>query len=279
MVNRSDISLRVVYDEEGCQLVPVKVVNLPDEGDCLSASQDRVDDSGKCQISDELCMARWGGAHRKRCSICKDCDFDNDFQGLCIDLHTKVVGSGRFNFKRVHQPVASGLHIGVWKCHLQGFDDVKVVELLEFGWPIDVEQGTTIEASHCNHQGAKEFSREMEEYFQKEIKACHIFGPFKEDPFLGKLHNSPLYTVAMKNLVERRVILDLSFPSGAALNEGMPKYSYLGTPFRLHLPSMDAQVALVRKYGWGCLLFKRDLCKAYQQIPVDPVDIHFLCFA
>ena len=36
MVNGSDV--RVIYDEEGCELVPVEVVNLSDEGDCLSAS-------------------------------------------------------------------------------------------------------------------------------------------------------------------------------------------------------------------------------------------------
>ena len=145
---------------------------------------------------------------------------------------------------------------------MHGFSDAEVMEFLEFGWPIHVEPGSIIEASHCNHQGAKEFPREMEEYF-KEIKAGHLAGYFKEDPFSGKLNTSPLNTVAKKDSVERSVILNLSFPSGAAVKEGVPKDSYLGTSFRLLLPSVDALVALVRKYGWGCLLFKWDLRKAY----------------
>ena len=52
-----------------------------------------------------------------------------------------------------------------------------------------------------------------------------------------------------------------------------------GTCFRhldLHLHSVDDLVALVKCEGLGCLLYKRDLKKAYRQIPVDPGDIHML---
>ena len=58
----------------------------------------------------------------------------------------------------------------------------RLVELLEFGWPIGVEPGSIIDVSHCNHQDTKDFPREIEDYFQ-EIKAGHILSPFKKDHF------------------------------------------------------------------------------------------------
>ena len=190
-------------------------------------------DSEECLISDELRMVRWGCTHKKRCGICKECHFDSEFQDLCIELHKKVMLSGKFNFEGVRRPVALSLHIEAWRCYLQGFSDAELVEFLKFGWPICVKPSTIMDASHCNHQGAKGFPSEIEEYVQKDIKAGHILGPFKEDPFGGKLHTYPLNTVTKKDSVERRVILDLSFPRGVALNEDVPKDSYLETPFRL----------------------------------------------
>ncbi len=54
---------------------------------------------------------------------------------------------------------------------------------------------------------------------------------------------------------------------------------YLGCPFKLHYPSIDNMVELVRYKGQGCELFKRDLARAFRQFPVDPGDISKLGYA
>jgi len=58
--------------------------------------------------------------------------------------------------------------------------------------------------------------------------------------------------------------MDLSFPIGSSLNDGIPRDTYLGEPFTLRLPGIDAFVDIIRELGAGCWLFKRDLSRAYR---------------
>ena len=73
--------------------------------------------------------------------------------------------------------------------------------------------------------------------------------------------------------------MDLSFPPGASVNSVIPKDTYLDAPVKLTFPSVHNLVALVRKHGRGCALFKRDLKRAYRQIPVDPGNMHLLGYS
>ena len=87
---------------------------------------------------------------------------------------------------------------------------------------------------------------------------------------------SPLNTVEKRDSEERRVIVDLSWPSGDSVNDGIPSDSYLGAPLSLRYPTIDDIVDAVVTLGRGCYLYKRDLRKAYRQFPVDPKDYPFL---
>ena len=159
---------------------------------------------------------------------------------------------------------------------MQGFRDVDVVEFLEFGWPIGFVEGSSVNSSLYNHQGARDYGQDIVDYLKVEVEHSHVLGPFKSNPFSCEFVRSPLNTVPKKDSEERRVILDLSCPRGFSVNDGVPADSYLGVAFRLHFPSVDALVDIVKEKGLGCLMFKRDLKKAYRQIPVDPGDVHLL---
>ena len=103
-----------------------------------------------------------------------------------------------------------------------------------------------------------------------------MLGPFSEIPFSNKCCISPLNTVSKKDLSQRRVILDLSFPEGAAVNEGIQKDNYLGNTIDLSFPRVDDFVKLIKPKGKGCILFKQGLKWAYHQIPVDVGDVPLL---
>ena len=78
---------------------------------------------------------------------------------------------------------------------------------------------------------------------------------------------------------ERRVIVDLSWPCGHSVNDGIPSNSYFGELLVLRYPAIaaiDCIVDAVVTLGRGCHLYKRDLRKAYRQFPVDPKDYPFL---
>ena len=47
-------------------------------------------------------------------------------------------------------------------------------------------------------------------------------------------------------------------------------------PYKLTLPGIDQLVEFVNRLGRGCRVFKKDLKRAYRQIPVDPADYHLL---
>ena len=73
--------------------------------------------------------------------------------------------------------------------------------------------------------------------------------------------------------------MDLSFPVGCSVNDGIPKDTFLGEPFQLHLPGVEALATLIRCCGPNCLILKKDLRRAYRQFPIDPHDYHYLGYS
>ena len=78
------------------------------------------------------------------------------------------------------------------------------------------------------------------------------------------------------NSVNRRVILDLSFPVGQSVNDGVSKDKYLNTYFELNYPSVDSIVHSLKSLGPNALVYKRDISRAFQHIRIDPGDLDLL---
>ena len=91
---------------------------------------------------------------------------------------------------------------------------------------------------------------------------------------------SPLNSVPKKESEDRRIILDLSFGEfEESVNGHIDKAYYLGNPIKVSYPSVDSLVELIRVKGQGCHCFKRDLKRAYRQIPCCPGDWHLVGFS
>ena len=85
-------------------------------------------------------------------------------------------------------------------------------------------------------------------------------------------------TKEKRDSTKRRIILDLSWPLGASVNDGIPKEEYLGEPFKLTLPTADDLIHIIKQKGQGCFLFSIDLARAYRQLRSDPLDWPLLGF-
>ena len=72
------------------------------------------------------------------------------------------------------------------------------------------------------------------------------------------------------------MIVDLSWPCGSSVNDGIPSGSFLGELLELTYPTIDAIVSAIVSHGRGCMLYKRDLRKAYLQFPSTPTIIIYL---
>ena len=92
-----------------------------------------------------------------------------------------------------------------------------------------------------------------------------MLGPFKSNPFPNNLVISPLNSVPKKDN-ERRVILDLSYPRNSSINDFIVKDEYLGEKTEIIFPKVDDFVEFIKQKGRGCLLFKKDLRRAYKLV-------------
>ena len=102
-----------------------------------------------------------------------------------------------------------------------------------------------------------------------------ICGIFTSNPLAQKLVVFPLQLVFHRT-GKPHVVVDLSFPSGSSVNDGILKDTYSSVPFALRLPGTDAFVKLIRQSDPGFHLFKKDLSRAYRQLHIDTCDYHLL---
>ena len=98
----------------------------------------------------------------------------------------------------------------------------------------------------------------MSRYLNEEITYGAICGPFTQLPF-------PCRVSPFLNSMNRMVILDLSFPPGQSVNDGVPKDKYLGSYFELKYPSIS-----------NAILYKIDICRAFTHVRIDPGDLDLL---
>ena len=70
--------------------------------------------------------------------------------------------------------------------------------------------------------------------------------------------------------------MDLSWPKGASVNNGVAKDVYLSTQYELKFPSVDLITNSLRNLGPSVQMFKIDISRAFRHIKVDPGDIDLL---
>ena len=77
----------------------------------------------------------------------------------------------------------------------------------------------------------------------------------------------------------RQVIMDPILPhsSSISINGSTQKDTYLGVPWKMHLPSAQDIVHLIKQTGKNCYLFCCDISHAYRQLQLDPSDWHRVC--
>lgn len=82
---------------------------------------------------------------------------------------------------------------------------------------------------------------------------------------------SLLRVVPKKDPGKFRLILHLSYPKGASVNDGIDPLACAVT-----YTSFDAAISWIRRHGRGSLLAKKDVKAAFRPLPVHPDSIHLL---
>ena len=146
-----------------------------------------------------------------------------------LNLHARIFASRAYNFEGLRLPVSSSLCLPVWRTYLREYVDYEVCDFLEFGWPVgfDYSRPLLIQTNFHNHKGATEFPDDVDAYLSSEITSHAVIGPFSNNPFSCAVAVSPLNSVPKPDTMERRIILDLSWPVGSSVNDGILSGLYL----------------------------------------------------
>ena len=193
-----------------------------------------------------------------------------------IQTHIMVRNSGSPNFLGCRIPVKSNLKCDIWDSYLAQYWDQQLPDLLRYGFPLDFDRNSPLMASEQNHTSAIRLDNHVTKYIKEELHHEAILGPFQSKPIT--LHTSPLMVRDKQDSDTKRTIMDLSWPLGLSVNQGVTKDIYLGTEFELKYPSVDHITATLRKLGPAAMIYKIDISRAFRQIKVDPGDIDLLGF-
>ena len=201
----------------------------------------------------------------------------SDHNELLREIFDAVASHGTYNVWGARTRVPSGLCIEAWREYLRDYEDPNLVDFLAYGWPINFDRRLVLEQSYINHTSARHHDSDVVHYIDTEMGWGALAGPF-EGPPVVYFHSSPLMTRPKKDSDRRRVIVDLSWPDGASVNDGIEHAWYLDGPAIFRLPTVDYMEQRLLQLGPGAFLYKTDLARGYRQLRVDPLDWPLLGF-
>jgi hypothetical protein len=166
------------------------------------------------------------------------------------------------------------LKIEAWSELLRGHPEqhtvITILDGIRDGVRIGFE-GPRPSVACTNRPSVSSHSADIISNIRNELEAGRIAGPFSSSPF-DSFCTSPLGAVPKKGSADKiRRIHDLSYPHGLSVNSGIED----GT---VKYARFDDAVAMVRKLGRGCWLWKTDLANAFRHVPVHRADVPLLGF-
>ena len=142
-----------------------------------------------------------------------------------IQLHNTVRRTNCPNFLGCRIPVQTQLKPRAWRYYLQDYWDHQLPDLIECGFPIDFDRSRPLISTEVNHASGHEYGNDIGQYLREEVAFNAMYGPFQEKPI--NMHISPMMTREKQGSDNRRTIVDLSWPHGCSVNDGVYKIRYL----------------------------------------------------
>lgn len=176
------------------------------------------------------------------------------------------------NFLGAQVQVKSALNVDQWDDALQSYHDRDICKFLWFGWPLGYLANTHPVSIVDKHTSASIHEKHIQKFIDTELDFNALLGPFQVEPFTPWTRCSPMMTRPKKDSELCRVIVDLSFPIGADVNSAIDITSYMGQNISFKLPTITDLVAKIQLDGGDAFIWKADLCRAYRQLRIDPLD-------
>ena len=188
-----------------------------------------------------------------------------------LSIAETIKNTGVSNYILARIPIKSDLHLDAWEYYLRDYPDKRLLQYLKFGFPLSIGNPDGLcNTQIVNHYSALQYPDQVLQYIAKEMDLRAILGPLSHPPS-DHFHCSPLLT-RPKDITDRRIILNLSYPHGKSVNDFVDRDSFNGSKFILKLPTIDDIVSELNELGNGALLAKIDVARAFRNLRVDPAD-------
>lgn len=198
-----------------------------------------------------------------------------DHSGFC-ELYTSIRAFNLPNFLGARIDLDSALNLEMWEELLDDYHDKEVCVFLRYGCSVGYNNEAPPTSVHTNHQSARRDVQHVKKFIHTELSHGALVGPFMQPPFTPWTRVSPILTRPKKDSIEKRIIVDLSFPEGEAVNTGIDIRSVYGRDLSYTLPNIKDLIAILQSVGPGAWMWKADLSRAYRQLRVDPLDCPLL---
>lgn len=194
-----------------------------------------------------------------------------------FDIYTRVKATGMPNMLEAKIPVPSLLKLDVWRAIATGHpDDHIVLDGITYGFPIQYTGPKLDRENKVAHSSATKFMTHVRSYVQKECENLAMMGPYTVPPFVPWTNISPLMSRPKGDSTKRRIIVDLSYPPGANVNDFVFKNVLFGLPRAHTLPTVAHAVEAIKEKGFDVLIATLDIERAYRNIPSCPLDLPLL---
>lgn len=189
-----------------------------------------------------------------------------------FDCYDKIKAHCKPNFLGARVQVERGLDLEAWDIALAHYHDKEICRYLRYGWPLGFHKCVPPLSLEENHQSAIQHIGDVRAFVSKELSLGALVGPFDTQPFTPWLRVSPVMTRPKRDSKVRRVIVDMSYPPGQGVNNGINICDYYGKNITYTLPTIKDLINRLQACGKGALVWKADLARAYRQLRVDPLD-------
>ena len=155
----------------------------------------------------------------------------------------------------------------VWelRCHPDRQKVNFVVDGICHGFQLGFSPSQKLKSAKYNKPSAAQHPSVVDQYLANEVSLGRVAGPFSVPPY-PNLHVSSFGVIPKQGQPGKwRLIVDLSSPGGASVNDGIDLYE-----FTLHYITVDQVICQVSKLDPGALMAKFDVEVAYRNVPVHP---------
>ena len=153
---------------------------------------------------------------------------------------------GRHSVSPALEGVTLPLQWEVWQENLRTHPDRGYAEYLARGLRVGFDyRNHQCKSSKENMRSAREHPEIIREYLSKECLAGRLLGPFNPDLF-PEVHTSWFGVIPKSELGCWRLIVDLSSPDGASVNDGIDPGIC-----SLSYPTIDDAARMIEYTGWG----------------------------